>query len=238
MFEMAAEVAETRELSSVVDSLRSESLPDLPDALVEESFCELQRGGELLEVERLRRLAELERRRVFLRDGHLSAAAWLVSRYKVSWGSARDQVHLARSWSTCPDAEGSQRALGRGQAHTCGSSRDTRGVIVRDRACRFPGCERPHAWCDAHPPHRALGRWRGDIAGEPAAFVQASPQVGPRQGWVPLSTARWSPGVQAFGRIRARGARTTLRIWGRRRTPSVCPPPRGVSAGRLKVSAA
>ena len=60
------------ELRSAVESLRSEVLPDLPDARVEEDFSELQHVAELLEVERLRRLADLERRRVFERDGHLS----------------------------------------------------------------------------------------------------------------------------------------------------------------------
>jgi 5-methylcytosine-specific restriction protein A len=25
-----------------------------------------------------------------------------------------------------------------------------RAVIARDRTCAFPGCDRPHAWCDAH----------------------------------------------------------------------------------------
>jgi len=33
-----------------------------------------------------------------------------------------------------------------------------RAVIVRDRVCRFPRCDRPHTWCDApHVVHWADG---------------------------------------------------------------------------------
>jgi len=90
------------ELRSAVEMLRAEILPDLPDARVEEDFAELQRVAELLEVERLRRLAEIERRGLFGSDGHLSAAAWLVSRFKVAWGAARDQVRVARALEQMP----------------------------------------------------------------------------------------------------------------------------------------
>jgi hypothetical protein len=79
----------------VVDALRGETLPALPDARIEEDFTELHEAMELLEVERLRRLAEIDRRRLFERDGHLSAASWLASRFKVAWGAAREQVRIA-----------------------------------------------------------------------------------------------------------------------------------------------
>ena len=74
------------ELRSAVESLRSEVVAELPDARIEEDFAELHRAVEQLEVERLRRLAEIERRRLFERDGHLSAAAWLAHTFKVAWG--------------------------------------------------------------------------------------------------------------------------------------------------------
>jgi hypothetical protein len=90
------------ELRSVVDALRSETLPELPDARIEEDFAELQRAVELLEVERLRRLSEIDRRRIFERDGHLSAAAWLATTFKVAWGSARQSVRVARALEVMP----------------------------------------------------------------------------------------------------------------------------------------
>ncbi len=100
------------ELRSAVEMLRSEALADLPDARIEEDFAELQRATEMLEVERLRRLAEIERRRVFARDGHLSAASWLASTYKVGWGSAREQVRVARALEEMPRT---RRALDEGE---------------------------------------------------------------------------------------------------------------------------
>jgi hypothetical protein len=88
------------ELRSVVNALRSETLPELPDARIEEDFAELQRAVELLEVERLRRLSEIERRRIFERDGHLSAAAWLATTFKVTWGKRTPER------PSCPRAGG------------------------------------------------------------------------------------------------------------------------------------
>jgi Domain of unknown function (DUF222) len=92
------------ELRSAVEMLRSESLAELPDARIEDDFAELHRAVEQLEVERLRRLAEIDRRKLFERDGHLSTASWLVSAFKVAWGVAREHVRLAKALEQMPAA--------------------------------------------------------------------------------------------------------------------------------------
>src|SRR5687768_16656539 len=90
------------ELLSAIEGYRAETLPELPDARIEEDFAELHRAAELIELERLRRLAEIDRRRLFERDGHLSAAAWLGSRCSVAHGTARDHVRIARGLQEMP----------------------------------------------------------------------------------------------------------------------------------------
>ena len=90
------------ELRSVIDELRAEDVASLPDARIEEDFAELHRSLEQLEAERLRRLDELSRRRPFERDGHLSAASWLVATFNASWTAARESVRLAAALARMP----------------------------------------------------------------------------------------------------------------------------------------
>jgi hypothetical protein len=105
------------ELRSVIDELSADVLAEQPDAVLEEDFAELQRAVELLDVERLRRLAEIDRRRLFERDGHLSVASWLATRFKVAWGAAREQIRIARGLEEMPVA---RRAIDDGELSMSG----------------------------------------------------------------------------------------------------------------------
>ena len=126
----------TSELRSALAPLRAESLPELPDARIEEDLAELQRVCELIEIERLRRVAEVGRRGLFARDGHLSVAAWLAARFALGWGAAREQVRHARGLEQMP---GTRAALGTGEI-----SISALGVLVRAREAEpetFAGAE-------------------------------------------------------------------------------------------------
>jgi hypothetical protein len=92
------------QLRSVIEPFRTESLPEQPDARIEEDFVELSRAIELLETERLRRLAEIDRRGIAARDGYLSTSSWLAVTERLPHGEARAKVRLARALEEMPQA--------------------------------------------------------------------------------------------------------------------------------------
>lgn len=99
-------------LDRLASSLREQELAQVPDALIEEDFAALVRGIERLETEQLRRLAEIERRGLHQRDGHLSAVSWLASTHGVARAAAAAEVRVARALEQMPAA---QQALDEGR---------------------------------------------------------------------------------------------------------------------------
>jgi hypothetical protein len=92
----------TSALASVIESYASEPLGELADGRIVADFDELHRGIEALKVQRLRRLAVIDRRGVHARDGFLSPVAWLGARHHLAWGVANDGVRTARALEGMP----------------------------------------------------------------------------------------------------------------------------------------
>jgi len=155
------------ELRSAVDALRSETLPDLPDARLEEDFTELQRAVDLLEVERLRRLAEIDRRRLFERDSHLSAASWLAPTFKVAWGTARDHLRVARALEEMPKTREALDAgeLSMSAVRVLVATRDSDPSAFRDCEAQLVEAARIHSVQDLQ---RVAACWRQAVEREQA----------------------------------------------------------------------
>jgi hypothetical protein len=162
------------ELRSVIESIRGETLPELPDARIEEDFAELHRAVEQLEAERLRRLAEIDRRRLFERDGHLSVASWLATRFRVAWGSAREQVRIARGLEQMPDAKAALEAgdVSMSAIRVLVGAREADPIAFERSEAQLVEAARIHSVGDLQ---RLAGFWREqvdaerDIRGEDAA---------------------------------------------------------------------
>ncbi len=89
-------------LRSAVASLRAQDLSELSDDQLEADFGELQRMGQILEAERLRRLSEIHRRQSHRKEGFLSTASWLVARHRLGWTAAAKEIRTARSLERMP----------------------------------------------------------------------------------------------------------------------------------------
>jgi hypothetical protein len=147
------------DLRLAIEALGVRDVADKPDAMLEEDFTELQRASELLEAERLRHLAEIERRGIHRRDGHLSAASWFATSFRVGWGQAKADLRAAWGLEPMPRTK---RALEAGDVPLSAA-----GLLVQAREAdpeAFSRCEpelveaaRVHHMRDLQ---RLLTRWR------------------------------------------------------------------------------
>jgi hypothetical protein len=92
------------ELRSALDGLLVVDDAALSDDQLVADLDEVEHATRQLDVVRARRLAELERREVWSRDGHLSLASWLGSRHRVAPSTAAGHVRMARALEVMPVA--------------------------------------------------------------------------------------------------------------------------------------
>jgi len=89
-------------LRSSIDELQAEDLRFAGDEQLETDFGELERAADLLLAERARRLAEIDRRGSYRRDGCLSVSSWLAQRFRMAFSAAAAQVRVARALEEMP----------------------------------------------------------------------------------------------------------------------------------------
>ena len=154
-----------RAMSALVHDLRREELAEVGDAQLADDFAALQRAVHDLELERLRRLAEIERRGVFARDGHLSAASWVASRFRVAWGEAKRDAHIARSLDDMPSTRRAleDREVSLSAARVLARIRQVDPVAFRDDEAQLVEAARLHSMGDLH---RVAAYWRQQVERE------------------------------------------------------------------------
>jgi hypothetical protein len=89
-------------LRSGLDELHSAELRLLSDGELESRLDEIARASGVLEAEKARTVAEVERRGSFSTSGHLSITSWVEQRLQTSWGDAARAVRTARALEAMP----------------------------------------------------------------------------------------------------------------------------------------
>lgn len=150
------------ELDSFLDQLESEELSSVPDAALEEDLAVLQRSAERLEVQRLRRMAEIDRRRPYLRDGYLSTSSWLAHQHRVSHSTATNDLRMARALEAMPQT---RRALAAGEisgsaARILAAARDSDHEAFEEAESLLVDAARRHEVRDLQ---RAVAHWRNGV---------------------------------------------------------------------------
>jgi hypothetical protein len=89
-------------LRSTLEELQAEDLDQVDSIQLEEDLVELERAGRMLQAEHLRRLAEVDRRGAYRRDGYLSISGWVAGRLRIGSQAATGEVRMARALRDMP----------------------------------------------------------------------------------------------------------------------------------------
>ncbi len=89
-------------LRSGLDELRGTELRLLSEGDLEGRLDEIARASGVLEAERARTVAEIERRGIHVLSGHLSITSWVEHRTGTTWSEAARQVRTARALEAMP----------------------------------------------------------------------------------------------------------------------------------------
>ena len=99
-------------LRSALEELQAEDLDRIGDEELETDLVELERSARILQAERLRRLAEVDRRGAYRRDGYLSISGWVANALRIGSQAATGEVRMARAFRDMPLT---RAALGAGE---------------------------------------------------------------------------------------------------------------------------
>jgi hypothetical protein len=168
------------ELDSFLDQLEAEELASIPDAALEEDLALLQRSTDRLEVQRLRRLAEIDRRRPYLRDGYLSTSSWLAHQHRVSHSTATNDLRMARALEAMPET---RLALASGEisgsaARVLVAARDSDREAFAEAETLLVDAARRH---EVHDLQRAVAHWRNGVESRQGMSAHEEPLRKQRQ---------------------------------------------------------
>jgi hypothetical protein len=155
-------------MRSALEEYRAIELRCLSAGELEDDVTELKAVMAGLEVECSRRIAELDRRQSFERDGHLSMAAWVDARFHTGWSAAAKEVLTARALEGMP---ATRAALAEGEL--CGPAVATLVSAKEANAAEFSRAEETLLDAARNLPARALRRtvehWKAAVAPDAAA---------------------------------------------------------------------
>jgi Domain of unknown function (DUF222) len=169
-------------MMSALDELESEDLRHRSDEELEGDFAELERAARVLQAEQARRLAEIQRRETWRRDGYVSTIAWLGHRFRTSFGVAMRRVREAAGLEDMP---ATREALKEGELSPCAvrvlvSAREAHPEeFARDESTLLDAART----LSARGLRRALAYWRQALDG-PKALEDASWQHARRRLYV------------------------------------------------------